>query len=683
MNKKTYSFDVFDTVITRIWAKPNDLFWEVARQLRAENLISISPEAWSKLRLESQMLAHRTSDNDAVTLKRIYDFLASSLGWSPSETEIAKQKEILVELSSLRVVPETQRRIVALHQQNHRVIYISDMYLSSETIQLFLEKNQVWAKGDTLYVSSEVGVKKNSGLLFEYCLNRESLKPSQLHHVGDNYRSDIKPARNLGINAESFTQAHLNRYERLIADNPQLPLNFRSLLAGSSRLTRLQCPETDTHRQIIWHTSANVIAPVLFGFVQWCLESAEANRIERLYFVARDGQILLKIAEVLCRNWGYKVDCRYLYGSRQAWHFPAIDSIQEAELEWIFDDTLFLSVRSVCDRVNITPEQIEIPLIENNFVAKAWSQNLNPQERIALRQLFGSDNRIFDLIIAKAGEYRKQAIGYFKQEGLGDDVKFAIVDIGWKARLQRSLSSLLQSAKMYPESGTIGFYFGLKQRDKLNCRDRSLAYLHDEASLSPSPIPFDSLFIRLLEIFVAADHGSTMRFEAVNGRYSPVLRHLKNEKALNWGLQVQQAAIVKSVDNFSSLIECTPIERELYLKTCADLLKTFIETPTKEEAVTFGSYKTAHCITEVVFYDLAPKITLKGSLDILLEIVKLPERVWIQGVICQSQPLTAFILKIVRQKMKLKQKLKTVSLFNKWNQKIAKKFGKTNVIYWE
>jgi predicted HAD superfamily hydrolase len=106
----------------------------------------------------------------------------------------------------------------------------------------------------------------------------------------------------------------------------------------------LQSQETSPDKQVIWDTTASAVAPMLFGFVHWCLVEAQKKGIQRLYFVARDGQILQKIAQVICHNWGYTIDCRYLYGSRQAWHLPAIQEIGEVELDLDLAGTKMYSV---------------------------------------------------------------------------------------------------------------------------------------------------------------------------------------------------------------------------------------------------------------------------------------------------------------------------------------------------
>ena len=38
-----------------------------------------------------------------------------------------------------------------------------------------------------------------------------------------------------------------------------------------------------------------IIGPVLFSYVNWIIKHAQKNKVTRLYFLARDGEILYKI----------------------------------------------------------------------------------------------------------------------------------------------------------------------------------------------------------------------------------------------------------------------------------------------------------------------------------------------------------------------------------------------------
>lgn len=651
-NNVIYSFDVFDTVLVRKWARPADLFLELGSILLKTGLINISSDAWQKLRVSSEIKARGKTISGEVTLSQIYEVLAESLVWSSSEIEYAMNQEIELEFASLYPIKEIQQKIQNLHQEGQRIIFISDMYLPSDVIKRFLKHHQIWREGDILYVSSEFNANKSSGKLFEICLAKEGIKPSQLIHLGDNYHSDVKMPQKQGIQAQHFHKTQFNRYEEIILNSEDIPLQIRSLLAGTSRLCRLQNPESDVHSQVIWDTSANVTAPLLFGFVYWCLSEAQAKGIKRLYFVARDGQILLKIAKVVCEKWNYTIDCRYLYGSRQAWHFPAITEIGETELDWIFDPTQFLSVNSVCERVNLNPKDIAITLNQNGFAKECWAKNLDPQRRSLLRDVF-QKQEVTQLIIETAKIYREKAIGYFRQEGLADDTPFGIVDIGWHGRLQRSLSKLLDLAGIYPSNGISGFYFGLSKRVKQFAEERLFAYFSDV----DSPSERDNFCQRvLLELFVSADHGGTVRFEEQNGTYMPILRTIENTRALEWGLKAQHSAIVNYVTNLTNGLKDYEFDSNHFLLASEKVLKEFVNNPHFNEAEVFGSYIFAEDQTDNILYSLAPKYTLEDCLNLNFKGFHPHHNVWFSASYKRSDSWLRLLLnpKILQISWKIK-----------------------------
>ncbi len=656
-NNVIYSFDVFDTVLVRKWARPTDLFLELGSILLKTGLINISSDEWQKLRESSERKARSKTSSGEVTLSQIYEVLAESLAWSSTETEYSMNEEIELEFASLYPIREIQQKIQNLHQEDQRIIFISDMYLPSDVIKRFLKHHQIWQEGDILYVSSEFNANKSSGKLFEICLAKEEIKPSQLIHLGDNYHSDVKMPQKQGIKAQHFHETQFNRYEEILVNSEDIPLQLRSLLAGTSRLCRLQNPESDVHNRVIWDTSVNVTAPLLFGFVYWCLSEAQAKGIKKLYFIARDGQILLKIAKIICEKCNYTIDCRYLYGSRQAWHFPAITEIGETELDWIFDPTQFLSVNSVCERVNLNPEQIATTLAQNGFSKEFWSKNLDDQRRSLLRDVF-QKQEVTQVIIDMAKTYREKAIGYFRQEGLADDIPFGIVDIGWHGRLQRSLSKLLNLAGIYPSNGISGFYFGLSKRVTQFDKEGLFAYFSDVDSPSES----DSLCHKaLLELFVAADHGGTVRFEHQNEVFIPILRTKDNSTALKWGLETQHSAIVTYAQIMTNYVKTINVDSNYLLRASKEVLKEFVQFPNTDESEVFGSYIFAEDQTDNISYNLAPKYKFKDSFNLIIYGRHPHHNVWFSASLKRTHPLLRLIIhtKIVKILWKIK------SLFGK------------------
>jgi predicted HAD superfamily hydrolase len=642
MNNKSYSFDVFDTCLVRIWAKPSDLFWELGSQLYQEDLIKISPEDWQSLRIKAETSARKLLPHGEVTIKEIYQEFETLLEWSPSQLLYAMQQELELEVKSLHPIPLVMERITALRAEKKKILYISDMYLPEDEIYSLLADKGILHPEDTLYVSSRWKMNKATGELFQHCLKEESIKPSELKHLGDNYHSDVVAANKLGIQSELFDESHLNRYEKIVSESDALPVRFRSLLAGVSRLTRLHAPSLDPTKKIIWDTSASAIAPALFGFVHWCLTEAQKQGIQRLYFVARDGQVLQQIAEIICENWGFDVDCRYLYGSRQAWHFPAILQLGEMELDWIFDPTNFLSVSAVCNRVNLNPNQISDSLKLFGFKEESWDTNLTNDERVHLRQVFAQQS-VIDLILGIAETYRNKAIGYFRQEGIGDSTRFAIVDIGWHGRLQCSFSKLLSSAGLYPQKGLTGFYFGLSKRIQISPNDKLYAYFFDPDYTSSR----DNLceFRTLFEVFMTADHGGTMKFEFSNGKYFPILRYQENIKAIDWGLLTQQKSICEFTRQLTKHLKPEEFSNHSHLLTASELLLTeFTSQPSFAEAEAYGAFLFAEDQAEAKMYELAPKYKLKDCLRLLTTGLHPHHNVWLSAAKTRSNVLSRMLL---------------------------------------
>jgi hypothetical protein len=428
----------------------------------------------------------------------------------------------------------------------------------------------------------------------------------------------------------------------MIAEEAKLPLRFRSLLAGMSRLTRLQSQQTSPHKQVIWDTTASAIGPILFGYVHWCLLKAQKQGIKRLYFVARDGQILHKIAQVICSNWNYDIDCRYFYGSRQAWHAPALKEIGKFENSWIFNNTTFLSVDAVCQRVNITPEQIKCVLNRYGFNEGKWNRNLSRDERENLKKAF-TEKEVAELILETATIYREKAVGYFRQEKLDDGLPFAVVDIGWTGSSVCSFSKLLQSAGLYPQPGTSAFFFALEKRVKASAKDQLLAYFYD----ADAPVGKRDRICQyrcLFELFVSADHGGTKEYDKQNDRYIPILRYEKNDVAVNWGLHILQDAAVEFAHQFTSNVNPQDCSIDMFLQATDILMEEFVNNPSIEEAKTFGSFKMAEDQGENVLYDLAPAYTLIDCLRLITRGRHPHENVWLTASIVRSNPLFSLLL---------------------------------------
>src|SRR5262249_53139823 len=155
----------------------------------------------------------------------------------------------------------------------------------------------------------------------------------------------------LGLKAKHFGKSSLNRYEQILEKFSEATAARSSSLAGASRLVRLEHEADETYNVAQRTVSSAVAGTALFSYVVWVLQSAQKRKLDRIYFLARDGQILLKLAKMAAPTIGYQGELRYLYASRQSWRLPAAAIKPQMDLDWALDDTDFLSPCSFLERV--------------------------------------------------------------------------------------------------------------------------------------------------------------------------------------------------------------------------------------------------------------------------------------------------------------------------------------------
>jgi len=83
-----YTFDVFDTLLTRIWLRPADVFLN-AELLNGQVRWGAGVDRWSARRMAAEARMRETARGGEVTLEQIYQELAAELGWSPEDARRA------------------------------------------------------------------------------------------------------------------------------------------------------------------------------------------------------------------------------------------------------------------------------------------------------------------------------------------------------------------------------------------------------------------------------------------------------------------------------------------------------------------------------------------------------------------------------------------------------------------
>jgi len=606
---KIHSFDVFDTVITRTVGFPRSLYRALGQRLQESSILEMSPESFYYARISAEERAYQ---NDAPlrqpTLKAIYSELQYDLNLSNETAEKIMQAEMALEKETIRVIPEMENRVLEARKKKRRIIFISDMYLPETFLKETLMERGIFFEGDGLYVSSSYRAAKRTGQLFKEILRVENILPAEMIHCGNDPVADVKSPRKLGICVTPYFKANLNRYETLMETFTLRTMGEASFMAGASRLSRLKNTAINQKETVISEIGASVIAPLLVSYVFWILNQAENKKLRRLYFVSRDGQVLFEIAKLLKAKLSLPLELRYLYGSRQAWHLPALTQFDEIAVRWMLGSWKSTPA-SILKRVEMSAEDLKDLLDKYKITPQSLDKPSNPLSDHKMEKMF-ADSLFQQRVLEKAKEKREIVREYFRQEGLFEATPYGVVDLGWQGYLQRSFYQLMKEDK---KKLPLWFFWGVKKTYVGGGEGAYEAFMFDE----PRKKGDVRSAVQHMEVFCKADHECVVGYYKTADGIKPEFLSQETGGAGGLTLPILREAIRLFIENFpfstwntSGLSRC----RELTVR----ILDVFQGTPTKEEAVVWGQAFYDHDQTGLHATKMAERISLKDVCDVLV-----------------------------------------------------------------
>ena len=307
---KISSFDIFDTCLLRKCGTPENFFDVFS--LRA---FDHEPPEWARQEfVAARRLAEQKlwNENPYYTLQDIWAVMDWSHPFLKPKKELCEleqelERELLVPVLSMR------EKVDECRQKGDKIIFISDMYLSSEFLIEIMRTHGFYRDGDALYVSCECNAAKYDGSLFRYVKEKEGLSSFRhWHHYGDNKLGDYKAPKKLGIKC-TLIHHEYSPYQKQWKDNDySLGFKYPSILAGLGRALHYST-EWNTHTDFV----LDIIAPFYCSLVYRMMRDAEQRGIKRLYFCARDAYMMYKIASQY-KDIFPSIGCQFLYISRKA-----------------------------------------------------------------------------------------------------------------------------------------------------------------------------------------------------------------------------------------------------------------------------------------------------------------------------------------------------------------------------
>lgn len=348
-------------------------------------------------------------------------------------------------------------------------------------------------------------------------------------------------------------------------------------------------PDTATAHERL---TALVTAPVLFTYVWYVLQEAERMGLKRLYFLARDGCVMLSIAKEIARVCPVGLELRYLYCSRASLRMPTYHRIPPEEaMDLLLHRGTCLTLRHILDRADCTDAQRQEIYKDCEMTAPDENKALSENEFSDFCGKLRRSTVFRRIVMYNSKAAYASALPYFQQEGLTDGTKFGVVDSGWTGSMQRSLRQF--SDEIPPMTG---FYFGMFSKPKSSLDGvYKTWYFSAESSIALRTKFSNNVF----ECMCAAPHGMTTGYRLnKENRCVPVMKPSAADSAMTERITRQIDICSCFAKEAASRIDYTAFQFAQMHKLCRILLQKLMYTPTREEAEAFGDFPFCDDVTE-------------------------------------------------------------------------------------
>ena len=165
-NIKLVAFDIFDTLLTRPL-----LTADHTKKLIAFELSERLADAFLAYRQRAELETRRNLGID-IDLNRIYRHFQVLTGLDWADVAIIRDTERRIEISSVQARPAVIQLMTLAKALGKRVVLVSDMFLPIEDVEEMLKRNDI-SGWDRIYLSSNEGVRKDTGKLYQRLLEQE------------------------------------------------------------------------------------------------------------------------------------------------------------------------------------------------------------------------------------------------------------------------------------------------------------------------------------------------------------------------------------------------------------------------------------------------------------------------------------------------------------------------------
>lgn len=514
------SFDLFDTLIMRKVYMPQDVWNIVERKWLQEKKREIN---FSQLR--KQAISATTIPYPDIY--DIYHTLQTISGLAQEDIDLLIKWELTIEEDI--IVPRTEmiELFKTLLASGKTVYILSDMYLSYEFLMGILHKYGIAIEGSRFWVSCKIKADKNSGSMWEK-YKREVVGKHKALHIGDSLQVDIANAKKQGIDAYYVMSAadmiSNSSVQKMV---PQVCSEFASAIMGLVISHSMNDPfalsqlKGKMHFDSEFDLGYGLFGPVIYTYLRWIEEKAATKKVDKLYFLARDGYFLYQDYQYLSEIRGYGIPCDYLETSRRSVMVPSIQTAEDLKdvIKFPYNGTFsdFLE-----DRFSL--EADERTADDND----KWISTVSDYE-LVYNLCLKYTNEIQQEILSE----RKSYLEYVTAKEFHSNA--GVVDLFFYGNTQYFLSKLLNRR-------LTGFYIACDLTSGNRCKENNSLYPCFQDERDEKAVNCNILKkCLLLESFLTAPNGMLLKIDdsgnfihGVNGKNQT---YFKNREVINNGVK--------------------------------------------------------------------------------------------------------------------------------------------------
>lgn len=519
------SVDLFDTLLLRAVAEPDDVFRRVGgvASARAELRPHVTPIQFQVMRRHAEDLARQrkraVTGSSEVSLPEVYAALPA--GVLAAHPDVLADRELQVEGQLVYPHPEVLATVSRARAKGLRVAILSDTCYSAHAVsQLLLASGIDPSLFDLILTSSDEGVSKHDGGLFERLRARwPDITPGSILHVGDNPSSDRLRARSAGLDVAAHdTGAETLREVFRLED-----LRYRHLAPEIASLRRLAVslsPPMPDEERWWFELGASVLGPLLSAFADWVVAGCTRDGISIVRPLMREGALLTRLIERAALADGARLDVRPLYVSRASTWLAGVHSFGNAEVaellqrQWL---TAAEALAAVGLDVTSAPDAVRSLAAEALHGARIGSVREAHDGVARVLSEFLCDSEVRRQVDHAAEARRDLLLDYVAQEcGRADHV--ALVDIGFRGSIGVALDRASAGAQTFHQF----LLFGAAPVSRLWTAGHDVRLFAGgpgyNADLSGAIVRHPALVETLL-----MDGGTTTGYARVGDRIEPVL----------------------------------------------------------------------------------------------------------------------------------------------------------------